>query len=468
MGLGHSTVHGRLKKPEDEDSLEHTFYPYGRSDDRASAKRVSRYIQQQLTDQNVDEVEQAITEMHMVVTPDLVYQALKQHARQPTDTTVRLRDLLLRHYDPKRVQQPADLDAACQREATEGTRVKGVFEKKKVTVKYKQFLPLNIGWPVKGDDEDEDEDEDKGDWVTRIVTKPPNPTYEEITWYEDPYGRNDVYQKYHPNFDQEWINANDRYLQSLDKLDLLLLKGYTFHGDNIVNAYLRRYVPAVDQAARDKLAKFFRSYDQKAWSSGKVLSMLFPAFKALHNIHTGSLTKDIDEIQRRSWTLPEYVAATTWTVDRLQHLILNGPATTTEMVVHRGVRDNWWKHSKRNAFVQDGFMSTTLARGLAFKDEETSCCLKKIILPPGTHGLFLEGLTSVTGELEVLLPHSSAFSILNEEMMYSYTDRLNDTDTLCDAVVDSRTVVTMKLLLDEPRIEEEENEIIPSKRTRVE
>ena len=88
------------------------------------------------------------------------------------------------------------------------------------------------------------------------------------------------------------------------------------------------------------------------------------------------------------------------------------------MVVYRGVTTMYYKKDNSDIFYNNTFMSTSLnpntALGFSYKD----CCMKKIILKPGFNRIiFMEPITQVTGEYELLICPDTKFRILKHEKL---------------------------------------------------
>jgi hypothetical protein len=86
------------------------------------------------------------------------------------------------------------------------------------------------------------------------------------------------------------------------------------------------------------------------------------------------------------------------------------------MVVFRGVTTMYYKKDNSDIFYNNTFMSTSLNPYTAFEFSAKDCCMKKIILKPGFNRIiFMEPITQVTGEYELLICPDTKFRILKHE-----------------------------------------------------
>ena len=103
-------------------------------------------------------------------------------------------------------------------------------------------------------------------------------------------------------------------------------------------------------------------------------------------------------------------------IEELIKIFDKAPALDTEMVVFRGVSTMYYKKDNSDIFYNNTFMSTSLNPNTALEFSDRDCCMKKIILKPGFNRIiFMEPITQVTGEYELLICPDTEFRILKHE-----------------------------------------------------
>ena len=111
----------------------------------------------------------------------------------------------------------------------------------------------------------------------------------------------------------------------------------------------------------------------------------------------------------------------------LVKMYFNKDATIKEnLIVYRGSRNNAWLKNKiaGDYVIEQGFLSTTLSYAIAKKFNKDSEDLKskalmgelyEIYIPKGRKGVYIEDVTTMKKEYEILLPPGSLFKILSIE-----------------------------------------------------
>jgi hypothetical protein len=102
-------------------------------------------------------------------------------------------------------------------------------------------------------------------------------------------------------------------------------------------------------------------------------------------------------------------------------------------ILYRGVKDKYYysDHSK-TTFQTNTFMSTSFNAESAFEFADKKCCFKKIIAGPGTKGLFIEAITQMGGENEILLNVGTKFNIIEDkDKNYVDIDERQHLDDIC-------------------------------------
>ena len=180
-----------------------------------------------------------------------------------------------------------------------------------------------------------------------------------------------------------WIQAQEEYLESLSTLDKALVSFYTFHGDVILNNFTRH--------------QWGISEDDMDYLRGNYEGVFAEVFQRLMNIL--QLT-DEDSVE---YVLMEIS-------NRLNQIIMGSPINTQRFVTYRGSQTKDYFESSRKVFQNVGFFSTTLMVRIA-KSFSKGKYLTRIIVPKGYHCLYLESVTQMEGEYEILMPDQSQYFI---------------------------------------------------------
>jgi hypothetical protein len=105
----------------------------------------------------------------------------------------------------------------------------------------------------------------------------------------------------------------------------------------------------------------------------------------------------------------------------LNRIIKNSPPLRKKLVVFRGVKTDYYLTGSKNKFYKNqGFVSTSLSYRLSRNFAGGKCCLKRIVLLPGTKCLFISGLSRFPNEIEILLPTNSIFYVQNAKRSIAY------------------------------------------------
>jgi hypothetical protein len=239
-------------------------------------------------------------------------------------------------------------------------------------------------------------------------------------------------------WDLQWIQDSSIYISQLPLKDKFTLYGYTHNGDEMtkflltdpaqLKTYLQKILPRFERPSSAYFPLYFFAKELILGLDTKELLNKYlnkyvssPTPTEIQEIKNqlSSLSEDKQYVFFQSkmhlWNLEFWEESTRLFVEDLQRIILAGPVNTKPCVVYRGVQDRYFKpNDKTNIFVHDSFMSTSIDTGVAQEHMSKSCCLKKILLNPGQHGLWMEGITQHNFELEILLPRNLSFQVLSD------------------------------------------------------
>ncbi len=290
--------------------------------------------------------------------------------------------------------------------------------------------------------------------------------------YKD--GKSGIFKKFIKNekiydFDIDWAYENMKYIEYLSLKDKLNLYGYTYNGDVYANTYLMGHEEKFDSYLNEKIYRHseidlanMHKHEYYFPLFYQCLDLLLNNFKdeyqrklnikediifelrnvifdniPLNELRDGK-SKNIEELyvfitsRLRKFSPSFYKDAVKLYVEDINRIIKNSPPTKKEMVVFRGAKDKYFYSDKSNTkFINTTFMSTSFNLNKAFDFVKGECCLKKIILKKGTRCMFMESITQVENELEILLGLNNEFRIIDNQYN-SYKPSISVVKTIDD------------------------------------
>jgi ADP-ribosyltransferase exoenzyme len=223
--------------------------------------------------------------------------------------------------------------------------------------------------------------------------------------------------------DPDWIVAQDEYIESLPEADKHVLRAYTYHGDVLMNLYQRRMFD---------VAVFMRDLETNmpVVNPFTYLYMYEMDLRYVHEINRAEFVEFI-----RSYWEPMIQVM----IEKLKEIIRNAPRPTRPIRVFRGVWNYTYLESKfaeQDMFETVDFLSTSLAPAVAVNFTKIKKggeriipkpAIIEILIQPGTPCLFMEGITQVENELEVIVPpdvqitfRANLMKRFNNKSMYTY------------------------------------------------
>jgi hypothetical protein len=108
---------------------------------------------------------------------------------------------------------------------------------------------------------------------------------------------------------------------------------------------------------------------------------------------------------------------------------------TKTSILYRGVKDKYYYTDPLNkTFQTNTFISTSFNPEAAFEFADKKCCFKKIITGPGTRGLFIEAISQIPGEREILLNVGTKFNIIDDkDKLYLRIDERTKLEDICSS-----------------------------------
>jgi hypothetical protein len=272
------------------------------------------------------------------------------------------------------------------------------------------------------------------------------------------------------NIDLKWYVNNIKYIENLPLRDKMTIMGYTHNGDVYANTYLMDKEKSLPEYIKLKLSVqddgyYFPLYFQAKEKIIKEKDAILKYFtgderqeKYFIENFIKSVTNNAKEIDvynlivknKKLLSVDFWIDVVKKFTKDLDRIIKESPPVETTMIVFRGAQNKYYKTSS-NLYVNNTFMSTSFDYKVPFKFTNYDCCLKKIILKPGSRALFTECLTQYVGEKEILLGLDSKFKIIEDKTKYYYDLEKYDkneeySDNLCSEEELQFDVTVMELV----------------------
>ena len=245
------------------------------------------------------------------------------------------------------------------------------------------------------------------------------------------------------DFPVQWFKQCNEHLANLSVADRFKICGYTWNGDKIVNMWLLQkfdewwdyigekistdyeghYFPLffnireiLRECKRDDFYKYLNEEAAPAFTNG-MDTMLH---KCAIIGSTDDLVSAYEEVMmlapEEAFSREMYEEATTRFVKDLFRIIGECPPFPADCVVYRGVKDKYFMTEGGKDYVNSAFQSTSYDydSALNFANLKKGCCVKKILVPKGARGLWMEPITQVANEHEILFQPGLSFKILDD------------------------------------------------------
>jgi hypothetical protein len=283
------------------------------------------------------------------------------------------------------------------------------------------------------------------------------------------------------DMDVQWLQNQKNYIMNMSKYDIFTLKGYTHYGDVLVNSLLRdviewdkvRTMNTYFVSAFDYFPVYFQldaimsqmvSSNHHGSQSKLALYALFDKPETtMVKLYTKTTNKKIP----RTSSLSTYIDIittdySTWKhSDRyivlvslwgllhsvvykkvialfqqdLSRIINKSPPLTKDVVVFRGVKNDFYLKGVKNGYYKNiGFVSTSMdvEKAQFFQklgDEQrtaSDCCIQRITLVKGTRALLMMPTSQYGDEKEVLLNHGSTYKIIEPKVMKTFYNKTDE------------------------------------------
>ncbi len=251
--------------------------------------------------------------------------------------------------------------------------------------------------------------------------------------------------------DMDWVYSCINYMKKLSIEDKYTILGYTYNGDELVNLLLINNMPKLNskineikKKGKDKYKNFYFPLffqlikiikEGKAPSTKRLIDTSPITLLDVKSNITNNLTDTYNYIIKHLeyFTHEFYVICIKLFANELQRILHYAPKMTKTSILYRGVKDKYYySDPSKKDFQTNTFMSTSFNAESAFEFADKKCCFKKIIAGPGTKGLFIEAITQMGGENEILLNVGTKFNIIaDKDKNYIDIDERQQLDDIC-------------------------------------
>ena len=248
----------------------------------------------------------------------------------------------------------------------------------------------------------------------------------------------------------EFIEQQNTFIESLNIRDIYNLKYYTYRGDIYLNSYIdcggifdpnviKNNGGGIVDDDSDLCYYFFQFSDY---------------FKLNNNYKGEEIPLDNDQLFIKflknnyldfNEDIYKFVFETY--IKELKEIFNKAPRTKHEIVLYRGVNENYiLNQSKKGYYITNHFSSTSLFTEIAYNYTKKKKIILKIIVEKGLPLIFVEGITLAKGDYEVIMPiHSTLYIDYALKKINYYKTR----DDICptinnDNTINMTTVIFMK------------------------
>lgn len=233
--------------------------------------------------------------------------------------------------------------------------------------------------------------------------------------------------------DWKWLKEMNQYVKTLSKADIYNLKGYTHYGDVIVNSYLRKTLKK-DQFIKDlKSAKWSSFYYPLFFSAMELFNetseyLLEYVVKPEYLSEVKILLSKKTYVESYNYFINImstfhyenfWINVITKYSNNLLRIFNNAPVTNKNMIVYRGIKEDYVMNGKNNnVYKTNCFVSTSFDLKIAMSFTGSTCCLQRITLLKGARILLIAGISSYAHEMEVLLNPNTVFYISGKDKKF--------------------------------------------------
>lgn len=244
------------------------------------------------------------------------------------------------------------------------------------------------------------------------------------------------------DIDFGWFKKMDAYVRNLSNYDAFTVLGYSYHSFDFINRYLMGdmtearlrglmyedtyityYFPFYVQmhALLEALVIDPSKDDTYSYNSSKKKASAW--VKWCRGKPAGECYRVVLKIMR-SFPYDFMKQAMELFKDDLSRIINASPPLEKQLVLYRGVKDDYFmRDAKSRYYTNKTFVSCSLDPNHAYRYlRGNRCCFKRIVMLPGTHALFISGISCYPNEMEMVVDVDSIMYISELKKHKMYTD----------------------------------------------
>jgi len=215
---------------------------------------------------------------------------------------------------------------------------------------------------------------------------------------------------------QDWINQQKDYLTKLEDWQIRYLKQYTDDGHKLLRDVTLEFVKPFDwDDFRVKIGKGHMYYYYEIFYN---LSYLLRDRQVIAPRQIGRNFSVENLIKHYQYFKNEDYKKVIMRIKKIiTNIIKRAPPAIEDMILYRGTEDAYFIVEGTNEYSSPNIISTSLSRRIAteFINKSSGCCLKIISVPKGTSALYLEPITVLEREEEVILLPNTKFTKQSDE-----------------------------------------------------
>jgi len=211
---------------------------------------------------------------------------------------------------------------------------------------------------------------------------------------------------------QSIFKEQDKFFKSLSVREVFNLKHYTFHGDNVLNSYINNTlnISNINIDYNNETTFFYQFLDY---------FIANPIYNG-NKVPIDDDEKFIDFLKNNyyKFDMSIYTYILNLYIKEIKAIFDKAPKNKQKFYVYRGVNDNYIskkvaQNKSKGYFTSDRYVSTSLFinEALRFIGNGNDNIIYEIAIEPNVPIIFMQSISYVKNEFEVLLPINSTFFI---------------------------------------------------------
>jgi hypothetical protein len=225
----------------------------------------------------------------------------------------------------------------------------------------------------------------------------------------------------------KFISSSINYINNLSLLDQTTISGYTAFGDVIVSAYIR------EELNMDIINRIVYTYETYTPNLVRVFPFFSQIIKIMYPNEPITLDLCAYVVDHLVASPPHWIQVIELYIQDLKRILDNAPKLEFNMMVFRGLDTDYiYTHKEKSGYIyldtaqfKSASIDYTVADNFSYPDfsyydaTKTNCCVLRIFVPKGTPLLYINGVSNVVGEHEVLLNIGTKFLVKGNSIFSS-------------------------------------------------